>query len=311
MFTRFQKLKNEILRTLNYFDIFKYPLTLQEISDYLSHDCSQDDLKRELNTLIKQQRLFEIDGLYLLHDDENLVKKRRISNKLAKDIMPRALEMGRFIGSFPFVSSVSLSGSISKNVMFKDSDIDFFIITEYNRLWISRLLLVLYKRIFLLNSRKQFCINYFITKGDLKIPDCNIFTAVETSTLIPVTGLKTFEDFIRENDWTRKYIFKSNQFEPSTVTNVRKKWWAKILEIVLFDRLADSINGLIRKSVEKRNQIKYSKYRNDPNFDLMFRSKKEQSKIHKLNHQTKVLNEYNKRVELLSNIDKVRTQNAS
>ena len=63
------------------------------------------------------------------------------------------------IKRFPFVRSIMVTGSLSKNCCTKDSDLDFMVITKKDRLWISKTLLMLFKKIFLLNSYKYFCIN--------------------------------------------------------------------------------------------------------------------------------------------------------
>ena len=79
--------------------------------------------------------------------------------------------MTKFISKFPYVRAILLSGSISKGYMDKDSDVDYFIITQPNRLWVTRLLLMLFKKIFLFNSRKVFCINYFVDSEKLEIEE--------------------------------------------------------------------------------------------------------------------------------------------
>ena len=70
---------------------------------------------------------------------------------MAKEIMPKALKTSNFIAKFPYIECVSLSGALSKGYYDDDDgDFDFFIITKPNRLWIARTLLILYKKIFLL-----------------------------------------------------------------------------------------------------------------------------------------------------------------
>src|SRR4029453_8923510 len=90
------------------------------------------------------------------------------------------------IASFPYVRCVCISGSLSKKYFDDTTDIDFFVITKPGRLWVCRTFLILFKKLFLLNSKKYFCINYFIDSDNLEIPDQNIFTATELTTLIPM-----------------------------------------------------------------------------------------------------------------------------
>ena len=90
---------------------------------------------------------------------------------------------------------MGISGSLSKGYYDDDGDIDFFIITSPKRLWIARTFLILYKKIFLLNSRKYFCVNYFISSNALEIEEKNIFTATELTTLLPMFGNGSFHKF--------------------------------------------------------------------------------------------------------------------
>src|SRR5690606_3777846 len=100
-------------------------------------------------------------------------------NLMANKFSDIARKKAKLISQFPFVRGVMASGSLSKGYADEKSDIDFFIITIPNRLWIARTLLVLYKRIFLLNSHKFFCVNYFVDEKHLGIEEKNLFTATE------------------------------------------------------------------------------------------------------------------------------------
>jgi hypothetical protein len=120
--------------------------------------------------------------------------------------------MSKRIMSFPFVESVNISGALSKNFIDDDGDIDFFIITAPNKLWIARTLLIAYKKIVLFNSKKYFCVNYFISTNHLEIDEQNKFTATELVTLIPVYGEKAYTNFVTKNKWVET-IFPNKPME--------------------------------------------------------------------------------------------------
>ena len=67
----------------------------------------------------------------------------------------------------PYVRGVFISGQLSRYIADQKSDIDYFIVTEPERLWIVRTLFVLFRRTFLLNNRKYFCTNYYVTTEKL------------------------------------------------------------------------------------------------------------------------------------------------
>ncbi|MEZ5195381.1 MAG: hypothetical protein R2764_02960 [Bacteroidales bacterium] len=85
--------------------------------------------------------------------------------------MLKAKRFSTFISNFPYVRGISLSGSLSKGYIGDDPDIDYFIITKENRLWLSCTMLIAFKKIFLFNSCKYFCVNYFIDTNNLEIEE--------------------------------------------------------------------------------------------------------------------------------------------
>ena len=107
---------------------------------------------------------------------------------------------------FPFVRGIAISGSLSKNFAEADSDLDFFVITKVNRLWVVRMLYtILFKIATITGTKEWFCLNYFIDELALEIKEQNIFTAVEISTLMPLKGGTIFSDFFKANNWVYQY----------------------------------------------------------------------------------------------------------
>jgi hypothetical protein len=133
-----------------YFSIFRYPLKLEEIHSYTNHRDLEDTIE-ELKSLLEQKILTKVDGFYVYGNDLESVPKRMKGNVLASKVMTRAESKASFISKFPFVAAVGVSGSLSKGYYDSNSDVDFFVITAPDRLWICRTILILYKKIFLLN----------------------------------------------------------------------------------------------------------------------------------------------------------------
>ena len=156
----------ETLKTILYFSIFRYPLRIEEIHSYTNYE-SVTDTEKELEHLIAEKILIKVDDFYVYGSDLDSVIKRLRGNMYAGRALRIAQKKAKFIAKFPFVRAVGVSGSLSKGYYDNESDIDFFVITEPNKLWLCRTFLMLYKKIFLLNSRKYFCINYFISTSQL------------------------------------------------------------------------------------------------------------------------------------------------
>ena len=144
------RLDEQILRTLLYFDIFNYPLKSEEVFKFLGIPAlDKSIIPSRLNSLRDQKIIFQFGEFFSLKNDNSLIDRRLKGNKEADKYLILAQKKANFISKFPFVRAVLASGSLSKGYMDEGSDLDFFIITAPNRLWIARTLLVLYKRVFL------------------------------------------------------------------------------------------------------------------------------------------------------------------
>ncbi|QHV99911.1 nucleotidyltransferase domain-containing protein [Spirosoma endbachense] len=198
--------KQETLNILVYANIFNYPLTKKEIYERGKIDISQ--LETCLINLRSEKKIFLIEDFYTLHNDNKIIENRKKRNKRADIFINRARIITRVIAHFPFIRAVFLSGSISKDCMDENSDIDFFIITEPERLWIAHLFCSVFRHTFLLNSSKYFCYNYLIDSEHLLIEEQSLYTAIEIKTLIPLLGYNYYKNMLQENEWTNNYFPK-------------------------------------------------------------------------------------------------------
>lgn len=279
------------LRTLLYYDVFSYPLKIEEIWKGLGKTSSTDTilaLQSELDHLVQQGCLHRFGQYYSMSKEESLVARRERGNERAEKSMKRAYRMGRFIGRFPFVRGVCLSGSISKGYLEADSDLDYFIITKPGRLWVARTFLIAFKKIFLLNSYKYFCVNYFIDTEHLTIEEKNLFTATEVMTLLPVYGEQLFHDFQGRNEWSK--TFYPNYPEQSTASTHSGKSGPlkKVNEWLLSGALGTRLDRYFMKLTMKQWVKKFPHFKAE-DFELAMRSRTYVSKHHPSNFQRKVL----------------------
>ncbi len=284
-----------IIKTLLYSDIFSYPLTINEIYDRLEISCDDMALvERELKDLVASNIIFRFDDLYTLHDDVALAMRRMAGNKMAKDIMPRAIRRSRLIYSFPFVRGVMISGSLSKDFLDKDGDIDFFIVTAPGRVWLTRGILALFQRLVLFNSHKYFCVNYYIDHDHLSLEERNIFTATELITLKPVCGNEHYTALVRDNGWVKEFYPK---FNPSVPPSKQKlSWWPKGFIETLLDPFASTLDAFVMKRLSQRAYRIYGHKYDRKDFNVAFKAAPHVSKNHRGNYQRKVTDKFNQRV---------------
>jgi hypothetical protein len=284
-----------ILRTLAYFDVFRHPLRKQELARFGPASPSFAELLGSaLNALVREGMVQEYDGYYGLQDVRTSVMERERSEVRAVARMPKALTMSRRIARTPFVRAVFISGSMSKGRAAPDGDIDYFIITAPGRLWVARTLLVLYKRLFLFNSRKDFCVNYFLDTEHLTVEDRNRFTATEVVTLLPTYGNGTTEAFFARNAWAFK-MFPGALPAQSAEVRIGNGNWKNRVERWLSGPFGDQLDSWCMDLTWRRWRRKFS-HLDARTFELALRTRTYVSKHHPRNFQEFVMRGYKERV---------------
>lgn len=286
--------RSKILNTLAYFDVFNHPLTLHEIVRF-GGISDVDKVNELLDEMLSASVIFKLGDFYSLQQDFSLEEKRIAGNNRAESCMQKAKKNAKFIAKFPYVKSVMVSGSLSKGVMPLDGDIDFFIITEPNRLWIARSMLVAYKKMFLFNSHKYFCVNYFIDHQHLQIEQQNIFTATEVVTLLPMVNPFIYEDFKLANQWVYEYYSDAFVDQENCASPVRS-FFQKISEPILNTKLGDHLDRFFLRITLRKWQKKF-KSLSDEDFAVAMQSTNRVSKHHPNNFQRKVLDQYQKKMD--------------
>lgn len=256
-------------------------------------------IQRSLSDLADQQIVFRYGDYYALQATvEELVSQRLDKEEQAKSYFKKLPFYARLIRSFPFVSAIGISGSLSKNVMHDDGDIDYFIITKPGRLWICRTFLVGFKKLFLFNSKKYFCVNYFVDEENLTIPDHNIFTAIETNFLLPVYNFEMIDQFKKSNEWSGAFLHSFKH--PFGVKEIKgKSWLGRFLEFCLRGKLGDRLDLRLMKYTYKRWEKKFQNF-DAKKFELTMRTNRGVSKHHPRDFQNKVLKAYNERLLALN-----------
>ena len=286
-----------ILKTLIYFDIFSYPLTKKEVRNYCHSEInSSKELDESLNYLIYKKYINYSNGFYFLNDDASIIERRIAGNLMAEKFLFKAKKYSGIISGFPFVKAVFISGSMSKGFMDKNSDIDYFVITTPGRLWFCRTMLMLFKKMFLLNSHKYFCVNYFVDERHLEIPDCNVFTATELVTLIPMYNYSLFEKILEANKWTKDFIPNAHFADKINAGIKQPSYLRYFFEKIFSGFLGDKLDIYCLQFTLKFWKKKF-KHFNEEDFKNAMRSKKEVSKHHPNKFQEKVLALYDQKIK--------------
>ncbi|REJ82933.1 MAG: hypothetical protein DWQ44_02115 [Bacteroidetes bacterium] len=288
--------QSSIIKTLLYFGLFHHPLQVDEIIEYSNlSQLNHEKVQQSLKDLVSKGLVSQSGPWYYIQGDESIIKRRIEGEVLAKKLFSKAKFFSKIISRFPFVRGIYLSGSISKYYMDNKSDIDYFIITSSNRLWICRTMLIFFKKVFLLNSKKFFCLNYFITEDNLEIPDRNIFTATEIIHLIPIFNESLFQKFSECNCWIKEYYPELKKREERLVIPQGGFFLTRITEKFLSGKAGDKLEDFFLRATTSWRRSKFRHF-DEMRFNQRMRSDKNSSKHHPLGYQERVLEAFSQSI---------------
>jgi len=288
-----------IIKVVAYYDVFNYPVTKKEILENLGDAVFESTFESSLNSLIQKNIIKTQDDFYFTQQfDTKFIKQRLEANQLAQLMLPIAKKHGAIISKFPFIKAVFISGGLSKNYFHQQSDIDYFIITTKNKLWLCRTVFMLYYKLLSKEKKEFFCLNYFISEADLTIPDRNQFVATEIATLMPMVNHPLYIQFLDANDWYKSF-FPQMPIRSSQESISLKKYAVKsFIEYLFSGFIGDKVDDMLLRLTLKHWRKKFSHMKQE-DFELQIRSRKHVCKHHTKGYQNKVLENWQTTIDVM------------
>lgn len=210
-----QSLQESILSTLCFFDLFDYPLTFDELRFYLLSSKSFSD--EELQKALKDQIFIVFrDGFYCLKGSENHINTRKVRSIIAEEYFKKLRRFLPFIRLVPFVKMVAVCNTLAIGCPTAKSDIDLFVVSSANRIFIVRTLTtVLFHLLGVRRHGKKvsgrFCLSFFVSDEKIDLSELlkgedDVYFMYWFRTLRPLYGQETFQKFIGANKWAKKYF---------------------------------------------------------------------------------------------------------
>lgn len=213
-------MKQAILQTLCYHDLFDYPLALEEIHRFLignsKFKMKNSKLKLQIKNLIQIGKVEEKKGFYFLQGRGKIVSIRKKREKISQKKLKIAQRTADWLRLIPNVKMVAITGAMAMENAEKDEDIDLLVITSKNRLWLTRIQAVLL--IELLGNRRRLkdvevtdkiCLNIFLDESRLQMPKekQNLFVAHEMAQMKVLWQRDDlYQKFLKANLWLKKFL---------------------------------------------------------------------------------------------------------
>lgn len=185
-----------------YHDIFDYPLDFFDLIKWRAND-KKIKVNRQL-VAIKEGHAF-------LAHKEGLVYKKLIKLRTSQRKMVIAKKVANILSFIPTVKMVGITGSLAMNSSTEDSDIDFLVVTSKNKLWTTRLIVMLILKALGVSLRRsldnkqedKICLNMWMDEDSLAWKkDKNFYTAHEIAQIKPLVNKDTtYDKLLFKNKW--------------------------------------------------------------------------------------------------------------
>jgi len=202
-----EALRQAILATLIYADLFDHALTRDELHRYLiGQAVSAAPLVAMLDSDAELRfHIAQTEGRFHLSRRPHLADIRRERTAASAELWPVARRYGGLIARLPFVRLVGVTGALAMNNARPDDDIDLFILAQPGRLWLCRLLVL---GVVKLAARRGYvlCPNFLLSTDHLWLSERNLFTAHEVVQMVPLERNRWYGAFIEANGWVADFL---------------------------------------------------------------------------------------------------------
>jgi len=262
-----QQLEQSIKKTLARFDVFDFPLTDFELWQFLDLKISY----KELRDFLKENKLIQKEGFYFLKGREDLIETRQNRYREANKKIILAYKKIKLISWLPWIKLICLANIIGPHNLKRESDLDLFIVTKNNRLWLTKLIAtilvaLMHWRPTEQRSADQLCLSFLVDESSLNLSDCLIdendwYFNYWLAGLRPLYGdEKTYQKLLLENAWLNKKLpnWQSPYLKIQKFFN-RKSISKKSFTIFnIFEKISKKINYLLMSEEIKTKANKTS-----------------------------------------------------
>jgi len=185
-------------------------------------------------------------------------------SEIDMDFLEKTKKYIRFIKWIPWLKMIAVGNSISMNAGTPESDIDLFIVTTPDTMWINRIVITfIFFLLWVIKTDKKhagmFCLSFFATTEwmnfkNWKIQD-DIYLYFWIVYLKPILSYdNTYEDFLQVNSSWADFSFYQDIIENNKkfIQFFRKSFWDKY-------KIVDFINNILKKIFLPKTMKHYEK----------------------------------------------------
>jgi hypothetical protein len=263
-------LEKSVLRTIIYYDIFDYPLTVMELWQWLwKYKCKLSKLVFCLKNSENLQKYIETkNGFYFLKGRKDLLDIRKTRRDYSVQKWKIALRAAKFLRAVPFLKTIILCNSVAYFNAKKNSDVDFFIIVKDGYLWLTRFLIIVFlhflrMRIHGDKINNRICLSFYISDDNLDLKKLtyknDIHFCYWLLHFIPIFDNGTYKHLLNKNKWLKDYIPRAKAWDIVDNWKIEDNIFIKFYQIFWEKILDNSLGKILNLFLKKLQLFKMNK----------------------------------------------------
>ncbi len=251
-------LSDAIVATVAYADVFDMPISVSRTHRFLvGHAAGASEVVERVGVLVANGTLGRRDDLLYLPERGEVLDVHDERSARAETMWAAAQKWGARIGRLPFVNMVAVTGGLAVDSVADHDDIDFFIITEPRRLWLTRLLIVGLVK-WAERDDIELCPNYLVSERALDFDDRALYVARELAQMVPIVDAQRCRDLRKRNEWMFEFLPNATvEGDESRVVEIDAspltKAAATVLSLSIFDRVE---NNEMNRKIERLRGVR-------------------------------------------------------
>lgn len=209
-----KNMREAVLATLAWFDVFDFPLTLDEIHNYLfGFEATKEQVKTYIDGT---EKIASRQGFYCLKGRGKIIDIRGERQNIVLSLWKKVDYYVPILKFVPFVRMVGVCNTLAFQQASEESDIDLFIVAKHGRLFTVRFLITLLFQFLGIRRHgnriaSRFCLSFYVTDEHLNLenvalrPD-DIYLAYWIKTLKIILGEETYRHFLWANSWMKRHF---------------------------------------------------------------------------------------------------------
>jgi hypothetical protein len=260
------ELVEAVTSAIRFYDLFDFPLTAEEVMDYLykySSPLHIKELKATLDHLVHEGKLSEIKGYFVLPGREQIIETRKTRKFIAEKFWNRTKLYGQYMRSLPFIRMIAVCNSLSYDNSSEQSDIDLFIVVRPGRMWLARFLTTVVLHFFGVRRygnkiAGRFCLSFFVTTQQMDMSQFELkpedpYLAYWTKNLRPIFGSETYKKFREVNEeWLSGYGLRFDDSFRKHMYHYEDGRLKKTTEWLLGGLLGDLFEKILKGTLKKK-----------------------------------------------------------